>query len=284
MHIPDGFLSPSVWAPLDVAALPAVAWVARKSRLDTEDRSIPLLGVMGAFVFAAQMINFPVGLGTSGHLVGGALLAIALGPAAASIVMTAILVVQAFVFQDGGIMALGANVFNMAIAGVLAGYVPYRLLNKRWRAGSIFIAGTLSVLTSALLALSELWISGVRLPSQLPLWLTLGLFAANGLLEGAITVAAVGAIGRLNPAWIQQPEPANSRARTVLASVAILLAVFGIFVASSAPDAIQRLTNVPLPDVSTEWLHKAAAGLAGMALIFAACALTGRFFTRQRSV
>src|SRR5262252_4132244 len=128
MHIPDGFLSPSVWAPLDVAALPAVAWVARRARLDTEDRSIPLMGVMGAFVFAAQMINFPVGLGTSGHLVGGALLSIALGPAAASVVMTAILVVQAFVFQDGGIMALGANVFNMAIVGVLAGYLPYRFL------------------------------------------------------------------------------------------------------------------------------------------------------------
>ena len=75
---------------------------------------------MGAFVFAAQMINFPVGLGTSGHLVGGALLSIVLGPAAASVVLTAILVIQAFVFQDGGIMALGPNVFNMAIIGVLA--------------------------------------------------------------------------------------------------------------------------------------------------------------------
>ncbi len=92
-----------------------------------EDRKIPLLGVMGAFVFAAQMINFPVGPGTSGHLVGGALLTIALGPAAASIVMTAILAIQALVFQDGGILALGANIFNMAIAGVLAAYLPYRL-------------------------------------------------------------------------------------------------------------------------------------------------------------
>jgi cobalt/nickel transport system permease protein len=282
MHIPDGFLSPSVWAPLDIAALPGVAWVARRARLETEDRSIPLMGVMGAFVFAAQMINFPVGLGTSGHLVGGALLSIALGPAAASVVMTAILVVQAFVFQDGGIMALGANVFNMAIAGVLAGYIPYRFLNARWRTGAIFFAGMLSVLTSALLALSELWVSGVRLPNDLPLWLTLGLFVLNGLLEGAITVAAVGAIGRLNPTWIQQPEPSNARAKAVFASAALLLVVFGILLASEAPDAIQRLTNISLPEVSSAWLHKAGAGLGGMALIFVACALTSRFFARRQ--
>src|SRR5579863_8824413 len=121
MHIPDGFLSPPVWATLDAAAIPAVAWAARQAQTDLErpdDRRIPLLGVMGAFVFAAQMINFPVGLGTSGHLVGGALLAIVLGPSAAAVAMTAILCVQAFVFQDGGIVVLGANVFNMALAGV----------------------------------------------------------------------------------------------------------------------------------------------------------------------
>src|ERR1700683_1131675 len=119
MHIPDGFLSPPVWGAFDALAIPVVAVVARRAQRDTDDRRIPLMGVMGAFVFAAQMINFPVGPGTSGHLVGGTLLAIALGPAAAAIVMTAIVSIQALVFQDGGIMALGANVFNMAIAGVL---------------------------------------------------------------------------------------------------------------------------------------------------------------------
>src|ERR1700690_259695 len=130
MHIPDGFLSPPVWATLDVAAVGAVALAGRRAQeeFETSDgRRIPLLGVMGAFVFAAQMINFPVGAGTSGHLVGGALLAITLGPGAAAIVMTAILILQAFVFQDGGIVVLGANICNMAVAGVLAGYAPYRL-------------------------------------------------------------------------------------------------------------------------------------------------------------
>src|SRR5579872_6568297 len=112
MHIPDGFLATPVWATLDVAAAPAVGYLARRAQQGLEQSKVPLLGVMGAFVFAAQMINFPVGMGTSGHLVGAALLAIVLGPSAAALVMTAILLVQAFVFQDGGIVVLGANVFN----------------------------------------------------------------------------------------------------------------------------------------------------------------------------
>ena len=96
MHIPDGFLSPPVWLALDAISLPAVGWAARRASAagDGEHR-IPLWGVMGAFVFAAQMINFPVGPAASGHLLGGALLAIVLGPAAAAVVMTAILVLQA---------------------------------------------------------------------------------------------------------------------------------------------------------------------------------------------
>src|SRR5271170_3947535 len=157
MHIPDNFLSPPVWATLDVVVIPAFGIIARHASRQMEDARIPLLGVMGAFVFAAQMINFPVGLGTSGHLVGGTLLAITLGPAAASIVMTAIIVLQAFIFQDGGIVMLGANVINMAVVGVLAGYLPYRFLSDagprhgvdrqasaRWRSSAIFIGGVLS--------------------------------------------------------------------------------------------------------------------------------------------
>src|SRR6195256_4716277 len=115
MHIPDNFLSTPVWASLDAISIPAVVMMSRRAGRELDESRIPLLGVMGAFVFAAQMINFPVGIGTSGHLVGGALLAITLGPAAAALVMTAIIAIQAFIFQDGGVLALGANVFNMAI-------------------------------------------------------------------------------------------------------------------------------------------------------------------------
>src|SRR6202142_2234308 len=138
-----------------------MAGIVRRAQRTFDPGRIPLLGVMGAFVFAAQMINFPVGVGTTGHLVGGALLAITLGPAAAGVVMAAIIAIQALVFQDGGILALGANITNMAIVGVLAGYLPFYLWGAgRFRKLSIFAGGTLSVLVSAILALAELLISG----------------------------------------------------------------------------------------------------------------------------
>src|ERR1700722_10299863 len=164
MHIPDNFLSPPVWATLDAIAVPAVGLMLRQAGRDLDDTRIPLLGVMGAFVFAAQMINFPVGVGTSGHMVGGALLAYTLGPAPAALVMTVIIAIQAFVFQDGGVLALGANVFNMAVVGVLAGYWPFHLWGAKWRRAAIFAGAFLSVMVSGSLALGELLISVVGMP------------------------------------------------------------------------------------------------------------------------
>src|SRR5262249_20119204 len=148
--------------------VPAVWYAARRAQRGFEQAQAPLLGVMGAFVFAAQLINFPVGAGTTGHLVGGALLAMTLGPAPASIVMTAILALQALVFQDGGVLALGANIANMALLGVLAGYLPFWLWGSTpWRRSSIFAGGALSVLVSGVLALSELLLSGVPMPGRM---------------------------------------------------------------------------------------------------------------------
>src|SRR5258708_13337381 len=131
MHIPDGFLSPPVWAALDITAVPAAGCMVRRAEREFEEKKVPLLGVMGAFVFAAQMINFPVGGATSGHLVGSALLSYTLGPAAAGVVMIAILAIQSLVFQDGGILALGANIFNMAVVGLICGYLPFHLFGAR---------------------------------------------------------------------------------------------------------------------------------------------------------
>jgi cobalamin biosynthesis protein CbiM len=153
---------------MGAASAVGVTWMAHRAQGETDEGRAPLLGVMGAFVFAAQMINFPVGVGTTGHLLGGALLAFTLGPASAIVVMTAILAIQALVFQDGGVLALGANVFNMAVAGVLAGYLPYHLLGRgKARGIAIFVGGVLSVITAALLALAELWFSGVRMPGAI---------------------------------------------------------------------------------------------------------------------
>ena len=301
MHIPDGFLSPSVWATLDVLSVPAAAWTAHRAQKDTEDRKIPLMGVMGAFVFAAQMINFPIPLGTSGHLVGGALLTIVLGPATASVVMMAILAIQALVFQDGGIMALGANVVNMAVGGVLAAYIPYRTWAAQSRSVAIFASGLLSVLVSACLALAELALSGVPMPRRL-LLLSLGLFLVSGVLEGAITLASVRAMQRLNPHWISAPAQAGSRAIGAVATATILLASGGILIGSAAPEVIEHLAasygmaahapawlHAPLANyewkgLESLWLRRASAALTGLALIYGACAVTGRYLTRQKSV
>ncbi|HEY1497540.1 MAG TPA: energy-coupling factor ABC transporter permease [Candidatus Solibacter sp.] len=294
VHIPDGFLSTPVWAAMDVAAAPAVGYVARKAQQGFDDAKVPLLGVMGAFVFAAQMINFPVGVGTSGHLVGGALLACTLGPAAASVVMCAILAIQALVFQDGGILALGANVFNMAIAGVLAGYLPYYLWGRGpGRRASIFAGGALSLLTSAILALAELLISGVRMPGPV-LGVSVALFVVSALVEGAITMAVVIALERIQPNLMRAPGGSRSPAFAALALVAVLLAAGGVVFASTAPDGIERLAMqtgiashartliaTPLKDYQAAWLGsgwaaQAGAGLAGLGLVYGACLMIGR--------
>jgi len=298
MHIPDNFLSTPVWATLDAVSVPAFGIVARHASRTMEDTRIPLLGVMGAFVFAAQMIDFPVGIGTSGHLVGGALLAYALGPSLAVITMTAILAVQAFIFQDGGILALGANVFNMALAGVLAGYLPYQFWGRGpWRKWAIFSGAFLSVMVSGLLALTELLISKLPMNGKVVFW-TIGFFAVNAVLEGAITLAVLQAIERLNPEWIRKPGDSHRTTWVAIAGFAVLLAAAGFLLASTAPDGLQRigietgvhekaafhapLAGYSLPLWSSNWGRRAAAGVAGLVLIFGLCVAAGRVLGRRR--
>jgi cobalt/nickel transport system permease protein len=238
---------------------------------------------MGAFVFAAQMINFPVGLGTSGHLVGGALLAIALGPATAATVMTAVLILQAFILQDGGVMALGANILNMGIAGVLGGYLPYRLWGRgRTRQASIFLGGFLSVVLAASLALTELRFSGVPISHRLMLISGI-LFLVNGLIEGAITVAALQAIERLNPGWVRPAKRLEARIVFVGTAVAVALVVGGTLIASQAPDALEAALSIRA-EAHSAWLRKALLGLTGMAILYAGLFAVGRRAARQRSV
>jgi cobalt/nickel transport system permease protein len=277
MHIPDGFLSGPVWLGLDAFSVPAIGYVARRAQRDLEESRVPLLGVMGAFVFAAQMINFPVGAGTSAHLVGGALLAVLLGPAAAAVVMTAILAIQAFVFQDGGVLALGANAANMAIAGVLAGYLPYHVLGGgRFRKPAIFLGGALSVLVSAGLALAELSASRVAIPESM-LALSAGLFAINAAAEGAITVAVVTGIEALSPGLVRKRQAARDWAPGMLAIAAVLLAAVGALFASASPDAVQKLTETGAGE--PVWIKR----VFGVAVAFGVCFIAGRAFTRRRT-
>jgi cobalt/nickel transport system permease protein len=272
MHIPDGFLSMPVWGTMDAVALPTVAYLARRAQREFDHHRIPLMGVMGAFIFAAQMINFPVGNGTSGHLVGGALLAFTLGPAAAVIAMTAILATQALVFQDGGLLALGANIFNMAIAGVLVGYLPYALL--RGRKIGVFLGGMFSLLTSAGLALAELIRSGVAMPRAV-LGVSIGLFAISAIIEGAITLAVVGALERIEPGFLRRPQGLRGRGAWVLAAASVAFAGVGVFVASTQPDGIERLT------LSHAAAAKPIAGLIVLALVYLVCTGGSRAFKRE---
>ena len=195
MHIPDGFLSTPVWVAAGAVSAAAVAVGVARVGKNMEEKQVPLMGVVGAFIFAAQMVNFPIASGTSGHLGGGVLAALLLGPWAGTLIMTAILIVQAFLFQDGGITALGANVLNMGVLGSLLGFAVYRFL-RRLLAGtrgaliSAFITAWLIVVLSASLAAVEIALSGT-VPLRLVLPAMAGVHALIGIVEGLITAAAL---------------------------------------------------------------------------------------------
>jgi cobalt/nickel transport system permease protein len=301
MHIPDGYLSPPVLGAAGAAGLAAVAAASRRASRALEESRVPLMGVMGAFVFAAQMINFPVAAGASGHLLGSALLAITLGAAPAMVVMTAILAIQALLFQDGGVLALGANVLNMAVAGVAAAAWAWRLLGGgRRRRLAAFAAGTLSALVAACLALAELGASGIRIPPG-ALAAALGIFALTAALEGAVTAAVLAALERLQPALLEQRQPAARPLLSGLLLASLLLATGGFLAASALPDGLERLAETlgitglerpllaaPLADyeapwLPAPWLQKAAAGLLGLAAAAALCWAGGKWIARWRN-
>jgi cobalt/nickel transport system permease protein len=209
MHIPDGFLSPEVAAACAVPAIGAVGYGLRRASRDLDERRVPLLGVTAAFVFAAQMLNFPVAGGTSGHFLGAALAAILLGPWLAAVVLSVVLVVQAFVFADGGITALGANVLNMGVIGALVVgglMVAARLVLPKKRAVFLAIAGVgawLAVVAGSVACSLELAISGtVPLGTVLPAML--GVHTLIGVGEAVITVAAVSAVLTTRPDVVPQ--------------------------------------------------------------------------------
>ena len=204
MHIPDGFLTPEVAAVCAVPAIGAVGYGLRRASRELDERRVPLLGVTAAFVFAAQMLNFPVAGGTSGHFLGAALAALLLGPWLASVVLAVVLGVQSFVFADGGVTALGANILNMGVIGalVVGGLMvgAQRVLPQR-RGAFLAVAGVgawLAVMAGATATAVELAISGtVPLGTVLPAML--GVHTLIGIGEAVITVAAVSAVLSTRP-------------------------------------------------------------------------------------
>jgi cobalt/nickel transport system permease protein len=204
MHIPDGFVSGPVAGVGFAVAGVAIGFAVWKTNRTLRERFIPLMGVMAAFIFAAQMMNFPVAGGTSGHMVGGALAAILLGPWAAMIVMTSVVGVQALIFQDGGLAALGDNVFNMAVVACLVGYAVYMVFMRfsqvaPWaRYVAAFAAAWLSVEVAAIACSFELALSDTS-PLSVALPAMVGVHAAIGVGEGLITVAAVAFVSATRP-------------------------------------------------------------------------------------
>jgi cobalt/nickel transport system permease protein len=196
MHIPDGFLSLLVAGVAWVLSIAALAYAVYKTNQQLGERQVPLMGVMAAFIFAAQMLNFPVAGGTSGHLIGGALAAVLLGPWAGMLVMTSVVAVQALLFQDGGLVAMGANILNMAVIATLVGYYVFvavqRILgDKAWvNLGSAFVAAWCSVFVTSLVCATQLALSGSS-PLMVALPAMGGVHALIGVGEGLVTVAAL---------------------------------------------------------------------------------------------
>src|SRR5512133_3873415 len=240
MHIPDGFLTLAVSILCWVITISILAVAVRKTNQALGEKQVPLMGIMAAFIFAAQMLNFPVAGGTSGHLLGGALAAITLGPWAGMLVMTAVIVVQGFLFQDGGLLVMGANILNMGLLTSIVGYGLYRSVMGRSRGTKLVVAGVaawLSVMTGALVTSFELWLSGTaHVNIVVPAMLTV--HALIGIGEALITVAALAFIYRTRPDLLGESSVAAQGSRGwIIAGVLIALAVVALSpLASTDPD------------------------------------------------
>ncbi len=204
MHVPDGFLSVPVASVMYIVTAIIVGTAVRQTNRHLKESTAPLMGVLAAFIFAAQMMNFPVAGGTSGHLLGGALAAILVGPWAAVLVMTTVIGVQALVFQDGGLAALGANIFNMGILPAFVGFGIFRAVTGVLRSsragllGGAFVSAWISVMLAALFTSAQLAISGTS-PWSIVLPAMLGVHVLIGLGEGAIRAGAVGLVLSARP-------------------------------------------------------------------------------------
>ena len=205
MHIPDGFINGATCLGAGAAATAGVSLAARRAGRALDDKRVPLAGLVAAFVFAAQMVNFPVGGGTSGHLIGAVLAAVLVGPWIGALCVAVVVIVQAF-FADGGLTALGLNVLNIALIPSLAGYALFRMTRSvlpRSRAGVVGAAAVtagLSVLMSAVVFVAEFSIGGS--PDVELRAVAVGMLSVHSLIavgEGVITGAAVGLVLNVRP-------------------------------------------------------------------------------------
>lgn len=317
MHIRDGILGPEVCLVAGALSVGAIAYSLRRLRLDLEDRAVPLTGMMAALVFAGQMVNFPLlGLPVSGHLLGGVLAAVMLGPWAGCLAIAMVLVVQALLFSDGGLLSLGANVLNMGVVGAWGGYAVYSTLRRLLGNGSAatvsaaVIAAWLSVLAAATLFCVEFVCSSHSsgFDSRGVLSLMVLYHAFIGVGEALITGAVLAFVLARRADLIPTPQPVGAVgtvggfAATGLVAALAIAAILSPF-KSEFPDGLDAVSEqlgfakleterpplvlddyaVPTPEVAW-WpgLSVSVAGILGTLVVFAgAIGLAG--VTRRQS-
>ena len=309
MHIPDGFLDGKTAATAAALSALGLGLALRQVRRELPPQRMPLLGLAAAFLFAAQMVNFPVAGGTSGHVVGGVLVAALLGPSAAIVVLTAVLIVQCFLFADGGVSALGANLFNMGILGAGGGYLVYRLVSSRLRGlrgqvTGVAFGGWASTVLAAIGCAGELaWSHTISWSAGFPVMA--GVHMVIGIGEGLIGALAFLAIVRTRPEIVAERTPASGGTLPGGVLRYGLLGVLGltVFVAPFAcpwPDGLESVAlklgfdqqptqiidhalapNYRLPGVHSASGATALAGALGTVVVFGLALLLGRILVRK---
>mgnify|MGYP001766023483 CR=1 FL=1 len=306
MHIPDGFLSIPVALAFWLLSAVVITLALQKAERFGSEQQLPLMGVLAAAIFAGQMLNFTVIGGTSGHLLGAALAVILLGPWAAVLVMTSVVGLQALVFQDGGLLALGANLFNMAVVGVFVSYAAWQgalmLFGRRSWGSPVagFTAAWLSIFVTALAAALQLALSGTS-PANIALPAMGGVHALIGIGEGLITLGALTFLAAARPDLLGRTGNGQHIDRSVwvggmLFSIGLVLLAP---LASSHPDGLEwvaqqagfsSLARTPqlkllpdylLPGVENQALATILAGLIGILIIAGSALIASR--VRHRS-
>ncbi len=304
MHLPDGFLDAKTALLSTGAAAAGVGIALRQVGATLQPRQMPMLGLAAAFVFAAQMLNFPVAGGTSGHLVGGVLTAVLLGPSAAVLVLTCVLLVQCLMFADGGLTALGANVFNMGIVSVCGGYFVFRVAKRLFRMeeqrSTVFaaaFAGWFGTVLASVSCAGQLALSGtapwsLAFPAMANVHMLIGL--GEGLATGLITLAVL----RARPELVAGARETGPSARLGFLGYGLLVSLGLVVVvapfASSWPDGLESvakalgfqgraaasleapLADYRLPFIGSATAATAVAGLIGTLLAFVAAYVLAR--------
>lgn len=292
MHIPDGFLSVTISIIFWIVSIIFIAVAIRNTSRQLGDREVPLMGILAAAIFAGQMLNFSVTGGTSGHLLGAALATIVLGPWQAILVMTTVVSVQAILFQDGGLLALGANLFNMAVVGVFVSYAIYKFLKKVLKGNlglylSSFVAAWGSIVLASLSCALQLALSGTS-PANIAIPAMAGIHALIGLGEGLITLGAVLLIRSARQDLFDEAQQNAKGNPAIVIGGAIITLILVIIspIASSHPDGLEWVAEnlgfisrvkdpfyniIPdyvMPGIHNEAVATIIAGLIGAIVVF----------------